>query len=62
MAFKGRLSFNLSDVVIPKEKDILIDKARAEVQEVVMNYNMGLITNNERTIRLLIYGHILIQD
>ncbi|GIR59843.1 MAG: hypothetical protein CM15mP65_24240 [Crocinitomicaceae bacterium] len=48
MAFKGGLSFNLSDVVIPKEKDILIDKARSEVQEVVMNYNMGLITNNER--------------
>ena len=48
MAFKGGLSFNLSDVVIPKDKDILIDKARSEVQEVVMNYNMGLITNNER--------------
>ena len=48
MAFKGGLSFNLSDVVIPKEKDILIDKARSEVQEVVLNYNMGLITNNER--------------
>ena len=48
MAFKGGLSFNLSDVVVPKEKDILIDKARAEVQEVRMNYNMGLITNNER--------------
>ena len=48
MAFKGGLSFNLSDVVIPKEKDILIDKARSEVQEVVMSYNMGLITNNER--------------
>ncbi len=48
MAFKGGLSFNLSDVVIPKEKDILIDKARSEVQEVIMNYNMGLITNNER--------------
>ena len=48
MAFKCGLSFNLSDVVIPREKDILIDKARSEVQEVVMNYNMGLITNNER--------------
>ena len=48
MAFKGGLSFNLSDVVVPKEKDILIDKARAEVQEVRANYNMGLITNNER--------------
>ena len=48
MAFKGGLSFNLSDVVVPKEKDILIDKARSEVQEVRANYNMGLITNNER--------------
>ena len=48
MAFKGGLSFNLSDVVIPPEKDILIDKARAEVSEVRANYNMGLITNNER--------------
>ncbi len=48
MAFKGGLSFNLSDVVIPPEKDILIDKARAEVNEVRANYNMGLITNNER--------------
>jgi DNA-directed RNA polymerase subunit beta' len=48
MAFKGGLSFNLSDVVIPPEKDILIDKARAEVNEVRSNYNMGLITNNER--------------
>ena len=48
MSFKGGLSFNLSDVVVPKEKDILIDKARKEVDEVKMNYNMGLITNNER--------------
>ena len=48
MSFKGGLSFNLSDVVVPKEKDILIEKARKEVDEVKMNYNMGLITNNER--------------
>ena len=48
MSFKGGLSFVLSDVVVPKEKDILIEKARKEVDEVKMNYNMGLITNNER--------------
>ena len=48
MAFRGGLSFNLSDVVVPEEKDKLIDKAKVEVEEVMMNYNMGLITNNER--------------
>ena len=48
MAFKGGLSFNLDDIIIPKEKVELVDKAEGEVQEVMMNYNMGLITNNER--------------
>ncbi len=48
MAFKGGLSFNLDDIIIPKEKEELVKKAEAEVNEVMMNYNMGLITNNER--------------
>lgn len=48
MAFKGGLSFNLDDIIIPKEKEELVAKAEADVQEVMMNYNMGLITNNER--------------
>jgi DNA-directed RNA polymerase subunit beta' len=48
MAFKGGLSFNLDDVIIPKEKDEMVDKANGEVDEVMANYNMGLITNNER--------------
>jgi DNA-directed RNA polymerase subunit beta' len=48
MAFKGGLSFNLDDIIIPKEKEILVDKAHGEVNEVMENYNMGLITNNER--------------
>jgi DNA-directed RNA polymerase subunit beta' len=48
MAFKGGLSFNLDDVIIPPEKDEMVDRANQEVQEVMMNYNMGLITNNER--------------
>ena len=48
MAFKGGLSFNLDDIIIPKEKVELVDKAETQVKEVMMNYNMGLITNNER--------------
>ncbi len=47
-AFKGGLSFNLGDVIIPDAKEELVAKARGEVDEVMMNYNMGLITNNER--------------
>ncbi len=48
MAFKGGLSFNLGDVLIPEAKKELIADANAEVDEVVNNYNMGFITNNER--------------
>ena len=48
MAFKGGLSFNLNDVIIPPEKDKLVAEATAQVAEVMENYNMGLITNNER--------------
>jgi len=48
MAFKGCLSFKLSDVVIPEIKGNLIEQANAEVEEVMSNYSMGLITNNER--------------
>ena len=48
MAFKGGLSFNLDDVIVPKIKETLVGNASAEVDEVVSNYNMGFITNNER--------------
>jgi DNA-directed RNA polymerase subunit beta' len=48
MAFRGGLSFNLDDIIIPKEKEQLVLKAEGDVKEVMMNYNMGLITNNER--------------
>ncbi|MBP7156642.1 MAG: DNA-directed RNA polymerase subunit beta' [Flavobacteriales bacterium] len=47
-AFHGGLSFNLDDVVIPEAKEKLVKAAQAEVDEVTGNYNMGLITNNER--------------
>jgi len=48
MAFRGGLSFNLDDIIIPKEKEVLVNKAEEEVKDVMGNYNMGLITNNER--------------
>jgi DNA-directed RNA polymerase subunit beta' len=48
MAFRGGLSFNLDHIIIPKEKEILVAKAEAEVKEVMSNYTLGLITNNER--------------
>ncbi len=47
-AFKGGLSFNIADIIIPDEKVTLLGDAQAQVDEVMMNYNMGLITNNER--------------
>lgn len=48
MAFEGGLSFNLGDIKIPEEKKELIANANVEVEEVMNNYNMGFITNNER--------------
>jgi len=47
-AFKGGLSFNLGNVLVPEIKDTLIKRANEEVEEVLNNYNMGFITNNER--------------
>ncbi|MDP2235832.1 MAG: DNA-directed RNA polymerase subunit beta' [Bacteroidales bacterium] len=48
MAYKGGLSFNLGNVKIPEAKEELIRQAKEEVEEVMSNYNMGFITNNER--------------
>lgn len=48
MAFRGGLSFNINDLIIPEVKQLMIDGAAGEVDEVWDNYNMGLITNNER--------------
>jgi DNA-directed RNA polymerase subunit beta' len=48
MAFEGGLSFNLGDVIIPEIKETLISEANEEVGDVMNNYNMGFITNNER--------------
>ena len=48
MAYLGGLSFNLNDVLIPPEKEAYIKEGDAQVEEVMNNYNMGFITNNER--------------
>jgi len=48
MAFEGGLSFNLEDVIVPKEKEGIVNDGYEEVEEVMNNYNMGFITNNER--------------
>ena len=47
-AFKGGLSFSLGDIIIPEEKVNMIDSANKDVDSIIANYNMGLITNNER--------------
>jgi len=47
-AFKGGLSFSLGDIIIPNEKIEMIDSANKDVDSIISNYNMGLITNNER--------------
>jgi DNA-directed RNA polymerase subunit beta' len=47
-AFKGGLSFSLGDIIIPEEKEEMIGEANEQVDGIMMNYNMGLITNNER--------------
>ena len=47
-AFKGGLSFSLGDIIIPQEKHAMIASANKQVDGIMANYNMGLITNNER--------------
>ncbi|WP_290380842.1 DNA-directed RNA polymerase subunit beta' [uncultured Muribaculum sp.] len=59
MAFKGGLSFNLGDVLIPPEKEQLVAEGNEQVQEVMNNYSMGFITNNERYNQIIdIWTHV----
>ncbi len=59
MAFKGGLSFNLGDVLIPKEKEEYINEGYEQVQEVMNNYSMGFITNTERYNQIIdIWTHV----
>ena len=59
MAFKGGISFNLGDVIIPKEKEEYVREGYEQVQEVLNNYAMGFITNNERYNQIIdIWTHV----
>ena len=48
MAYLAGLSFNLDDIIIPAEKQALIEKGNEEVRQITENYNMGFITDTER--------------
>ena len=48
MSYEGGLSFNLDDIIIPKEKAEIVQKGHDEVEQIMANYNMGFITDNER--------------
>ena len=59
MAFKGGLSFNLNDVIIPEEKQKLIDEGNAAVDDIMFEYNNANITNSERYNKIVdIWQHI----
>jgi len=58
-AFKGGLSFNLDDVIIPEEKTKFVAEGYEQVEEVLNNYSMGFITNNERYNQIIdIWTHV----
>ncbi len=59
MAFTGGLSFNLDDVIIPQEKEMFVQEGYEQVEEVLSNYSMGFITNNERYNQIIdIWTHV----
>jgi len=59
MAFRGGLSFNLGDVIIPKEKEEYVAEGHAQVEEVMNNYLMGFITGTERYNQVIdIWTHV----
>ncbi len=59
MAFQGGLSFNLGDVIIPAEKEAIVNEGYEQVEEVMNNYAMGFITNNERYNQIIdIWTHV----
>ena len=59
MAFRGGLSFNLGDVIIPKEKEEYVAEGYRQVEAVMNNYQMGIITNNDRYNQVIdIWTHV----
>ena len=59
MAFKGGLSFNLGDVIIPDKKEEYVAEGHAQVEEVLANYQMGLIGDKDRYNQVIdIWTHV----
>ena len=47
-SYLAGLSFNLDDIIIPEEKEAIVQKGQDEVDQIKANYEMGFITDNER--------------
>ena len=59
MAFRGGLSFNLGDVIIPDKKEEYVAEGNAQVEEVMANYQMGLIGDKDRYNQVIdIWTHV----
>ena len=59
MAFRGGLSFNLGDIIVPKEKEEYVAEGYKEVDRVMEDYGNGFITDNERYHQIIdIWTHV----
>ena len=47
-AFRGGLSFNLNDIIIPEEKQALIEKGNEIVDQITELYNEGEVSDDQR--------------
>ncbi|MBR5339150.1 MAG: DNA-directed RNA polymerase subunit beta' [Lachnospiraceae bacterium] len=45
---KAGMTVSISDMIIPKEKEELLEKAQKQVAKIAQNYRRGLITESER--------------
>ncbi|MFZ9194485.1 MAG: DNA-directed RNA polymerase subunit beta' [Burkholderiales bacterium] len=48
MATRAGLSIAVDDMLVPKQKDVIIGEAEKEVQEIEKQYTSGLVTQGER--------------
>ena len=47
-AYEGGLSFNLDDIIIPKEKEQIVEEGNDAIDQIQQNYAFGLITDKDR--------------
>lgn len=48
MAYEGGLSFVLDDIIIPKEKEAIVEEGQELVDQIQQDYAFGLITDKDR--------------